>query len=340
MGWGWGYKPYVPVAKRRAQAEKAAQKAVKAGLALDPVNVQGRSIAKTFWGKAWCDNLEAYSDFENRLPRGRTYVRNGSVIDLQIAPGKITAKVMGSTLYQVAIDITALPQAQWQALMQDCTGSIATLVELLMGRLSQPVMERLCAPQTGMFPAPRQLKFACSCPDWADMCKHVAATLYGVGARLDARPELLFTLRQVDANDLLTAQAAVAPSRTKKPTKAMVLEDAALADVFGLDLAAPDLPAAPVPKKRRSAARATTAEVALATSGDTPATVKRAKKAVAEKAAVPAAKKAAAKKTPVKKAVVKKVVVKKAAAPATKKTVAKKTAAGKVAAKKLISLQQ
>ncbi len=335
MGWGWGYKPYVPVAKRRAQAEKAAQKAVNAGLAFDPVNVQGRSIAKTFWGKAWCDHLEAYSDFENRLPRGRTYVRNGSVIDLQIAPGKITAKVMGSALYQVTIDITALPQPQWQALMQDCTGSIATLVELLMGRLSQPVMERLCAPQTGMFPAPRQIKMACSCPDWAGMCKHVAATLYGVGARLDARPELLFTLRQVDANDLLTAQAAVTPAKTKKPTKAMVLEDAALADVFGLDLAAPDIPAAPIPKKRRAAARAPAAELVPATSGDAPARVKSTKKDVAEKAAAPTAKKAAAKKA----------VAKKAAAPAAKKTVAKKaaakkTATGKAAAKKVGSLQQ
>lgn len=293
MGWGWDYKPYVSVAARRAQAEKAAQKAVKAGQALDPVKVQGRGIAKTFWGKAWCDNLEAYSDFENRLPRGRTYVRNGSVIDLQIQPGKITAKVMGSTLYQVAIDITALPQAQWQALVQDCTGSIATLVELLQGRLSQAVMERLCVPQTGMFPAPRQIKMACSCPDWAGMCKHVAATLYGVGARLDDRPELLFTLRQVDASDLLTAQAAVTPARAKKPAKTRVLEDAALADVFGIELAETDAPAAPAPRKRRAAA---------------------------EPAASPAVKKAAARKTAAKKVAAKKTVTKKAAA---KKVVAK-----------------
>jgi len=155
---GWDYKPYVSVAARRAQADKAAKKAAKAGHAWSPVTVQGRSIAKTFWGKAWCDNLEAYSDFENRLPRGRTYVRNGSVVDLQIQPGKITARVTGSELYQIVIDITALPKAQWQALVQDCTGSIATLVELLQGRLSQAVMERMCAPQTGMFPAPRQIK--------------------------------------------------------------------------------------------------------------------------------------------------------------------------------------
>ena len=307
MGWGWGYKAYVPVAARRAQAEKAAQKAAKAGHSWSPVKVDGRSIAKTFWGKAWCDNLEAYSDFENRLPRGRTYVRNGSVVDLQIQPGKITARVMGSELYQVVIDITALPKAQWQALVQDCTGSIATLVELLQGRLSQAVMERMCAPQTGMFPAPRHINMACSCPDWAGMCKHVAATLYGVGRRLDEEPQLLFTLRQVDAGDLLTAQAAVTPARAKKPAKGRVLEDAALADVFGLDMAVADASAE-----------------AQSVPPDKPIPAKRARKAVAEKAVAPAARKAAAKKPAAKKA-----VAKKAAAPAAKKAVAKKAVAKK-----------
>ncbi|MBS0507416.1 MAG: hypothetical protein JSR53_08565 [Proteobacteria bacterium] len=286
MGWSWSYKPYVTVAARRAQADKAAQKAAKAGHAWSPVKVQGRGIAKTFWGKAWCDNLEAYSDYANRLPRGRTYVRNGSVVDLQIQPGKITARVMGSSLYQVVIDITALPQAQWRALVQDCTGSIATLVELLQGKLSQAVMGRMCAPQTGMFPAPRQINMACSCPDWAGMCKHVAATLYGVGARLDEEPQLLFTLRQVDAGDLLTAQAAVAPALAKKPSKARVLDDAALADVFGIELAEADAPTAPAPRKRRVAAE--------------PAVKKTtAKKTVAKKAT---AKKTAAKKPPTAKA--------------------------------------
>ena len=283
---GWDYKPYVSVAARRAQADKAAKKAAKAGHAWSPVTVQGRSIAKTFWGKAWCDNLEAYSDFENRLPRGRTYVRNGSVVDLQIQPGKITARVTGSELYQIVIDITALPKAQWQALVQDCTGSIATLVELLQGKLSQAVMERMCKPQTGMFPAPRQIKMACSCPDWAGMCKHVAATLYGVGTRLDEEPQLLFTLRQVDAGD---------------PT---------LADVFGLDMAVADAPAEATTDKPMSAKRAKKAVVEKAAApAARKAAVKKpaAKKAVAKKAALPAAKKAVAKKAATGKPAAKKV---------------------------------
>jgi hypothetical protein len=151
------------------------EKGRQGGARLEPRDGAGAQHRQDLLGKAWCDNLEAYSDFENRLPRGRTYVRNGSVVDLQIQPGKITARVTGSELYQIVIDITALPKAQWQALVQDCTGSIATLVELLQGKLSQAVMERMCKPQTGMFPAPRQIKMACSCPDWAGMCKHVAA---------------------------------------------------------------------------------------------------------------------------------------------------------------------
>lgn len=303
MGWGW--EPYVPVAKRRAQAQRAAQKALKAGQALTPVAVQGRSIAKTFWGKAWCDHLEAYSDFENRLPRGRTYVRNGSVIDLQIAPGKVLAKVMGSTLYQIEIGIAPLPAARWQALVADCTGSIATLVELLQGQLSQAVMARLCDRQSGMFPAPGEIDLGCSCPDWAQMCKHVAAVLYGVGARLDERPELLFVLRQVDANELLAAQATVLSVPTRKPGKAKVLEDAALADVFGIELALADAPAEPAPRKRRAAATK-----AAPAASDAPTPAKPAKKA-----AVPTEKKVAAKKAPAKKTADKKAAVKKAAAP-------------------------
>ncbi len=240
MGYGYGgWKPYVPVAKRRRNAEMAAAKAKKAGADYSPVFISGRAIAKTFWGKAWCDNLEAYSDYENRLPRGRAYVRNGSVIDLKIEPGKVKARVMGSDLYQVEIDVDALPAHQWQNIAQDCTGSIASLVELLQGKLSGAVMERICQPGKGLFPSPKEIHLGCSCPDWASMCKHVAAVLYGVGARLDQQPELLFTLRKVDANELVI-QAVELPVKTKKaPAKSRMLDDSALADVFGIEMADP-----------------------------------------------------------------------------------------------------
>ncbi|MHB1359675.1 MAG: SWIM zinc finger family protein [Rhodocyclaceae bacterium] len=239
MSYGY-WKPYVPVAKRRAQAGKAVAKAKKAGQDLHPVVIEGRAIAKTFWGKAWCDNLEAYSDFENRLPRGRTYVRNGSVIDLKIEPGKVRALVMGSDLYRIEIGITAVPDAHWKSLAKECTGSIASLVELLQGKLSKAVMERICQPRMGLFPAPKDIQLDCSCPDWATMCKHVAAVLYGVGAHLDAQPELLFMLRQVDANDLVTQAAELSIKTRKTPARGKVLDESQLADVFGIEMDGPD----------------------------------------------------------------------------------------------------
>jgi uncharacterized Zn finger protein len=252
MSYG-NWKPDVPVAKRRAQAEKSIAKGIKSGQDLQPVNIEGRTIAKTFWGKAWCDNLERYSDFSNRLPRGRSYLRQGSVIDLKIEPGKVRAQVVGSQLYQVEIGIAAVSAPHWKTLTQACTGSIASLVELLQGRLSTAVMERLCQPKTGLFPEPKDLQFDCSCPDWATMCKHVAAVLYGVGARLDKQPELLFKLRQVDANALLTQATELSAQSRKTPARSKVLDDAELADVFGIDLDMPTDLAAPGNKSGKKA---------------------------------------------------------------------------------------
>src|SRR5665647_3955327 len=194
----YGWHPYVPVAEKRRRAEQKLAKLRKRGQPVAPVSVDGRTIAKTFWGKAWCENLESYSDYENRLPRGRTYVRNGSVVDLQIAESQITAQVSGSEIYEVKVAILPVARPRWKAICEDCAGSIDSLVELLQGRLSKGVMERISQQQTGLFPSPKEIKLSCSCPDWAEMCKHVAAVLYGVGARLDQQPELLFRLRAVN----------------------------------------------------------------------------------------------------------------------------------------------
>ncbi|MEX2131935.1 MAG: hypothetical protein WD772_10650 [Pseudohongiellaceae bacterium] len=265
--WGFnGWKPYVSVATKRAKADKAVQKAKKAGKEMLPVVLTSRgAIAKTFWGRAWCDNLEAYSDYENRLPRGRTYVRNGSVIDLKIEPGKILAQVMGSSLYRVEIGITAVSKAKWKALVKECTGTIASLVELLQGKFSHAVMTSLCAPKTGLFPSPNEIRFDCSCPDWATMCKHVAAVLYGAGARLDERPELLFTLRRVDAAELVTRATELPVKSNKAPAKSRVLEESALADVFGIEIATTEVTVAAVSvKKRKTPAKNATAGKATA----------------------------------------------------------------------------
>jgi uncharacterized Zn finger protein len=237
--WGSYYPAYVSVAERRAKAEKAAAKAKKAGASYTPIDAYRGAVAKTFWGKAWCNNLEAYSDYANRLPRGRTYVRNGSVIDLQIKANTVQALVMGSSLYSVDVHITQVPNAQWQAICTDCASSIDTLVDLLQGKLAKPVMERICKPLTGLFPSPKEIRFTCNCPDSAGMCKHIAAVLYGVGARLDQQPDLLFTLRQVQAKDLVAQAGSGLPAQGKQPTSRKVLDDAALADVFGLEMDEP-----------------------------------------------------------------------------------------------------
>ncbi len=199
------------------------------------MKIEGRTIATTFWGKAWCENLERYSDFANRLPRGHTYVRNGSVIDLQIASGEVKALVCGSSIYQVEVKVTPVSKARWKAICKDCAGAIDSLVELLQGRFSKAVMERICREKTGLFPSPKEIKLSSSCPDWALMCKHIAAVLYGIGARLDRQPKLLFRLHQLDENELITRAGAGLPLGGKGAVPGNVLHSNNLSELFGLD---------------------------------------------------------------------------------------------------------
>src|SRR5712671_4469225 len=249
-------KPYIPAAARRQAAERTVAKMVRKGQALSPVTASRGAIAKSFWGKAWCQNLERYSDYSNRLPRGRTYLRNGSVIDLNIGPGEVTAQVMGSSLYRITVSISEVAGAHWRAIARDCARSIDTLVELLQGQLSTSVMERITRPGTGLFPSPTEISFSCSCPDSAAMCKHVAATLYGIGARLDSAPELLFCLRKVDAKELIARAGEGGTPVQRLPDAGRILDSSKLADVFGIDFGAADPKSSPKPigKKRKSVA--------------------------------------------------------------------------------------
>ena len=263
---GFDWKPYVPVAERRRKAMQKMEKLRKQGRTISPVTIEGRTIARTFWGKAWCENLESYSDYENRIPRGRTYVRNGSVVDLQISPGLITAMVSGSEIYKIEVKIQPVAKSVWEAICTDCSGSIASLVELLQGRLSKSVMERISQQRTGLFPSPTEIKLGCSCPDWAEMCKHVAAVLYGIGARLDQQPELLFRLRQVDEKQLIAKADSAMPRAVKRPSKALGGED--LSKLFGLDLAVPVAKAEQkkiAPQKAKSVAKKSASSAKTAT---------------------------------------------------------------------------
>ena len=225
---------YVPVAERRRKAAASMAKLARKGQTISPVVVQGRTIATTAWGKAWCANMESYSDYANRLPRGRTYVRNGSVVDLQINPGTVVAQVSGSSIYRTTITVKPVPKAKWQQICADCAGGINSLVELLQGRFSKGVMDRLCRLGDGLFPVPMDIRFDCSCPDGAHMCKHVAAVLYGVGARFDSRPELLFTLRQVDAAELLSKAGSGVITAPAAGERTLAGDD--LGALFGLEM--------------------------------------------------------------------------------------------------------
>ena len=287
----YSYKPYVPVAKRRAQAAREVSKRLKKGQPACPVKIEGRTITSTFWGKAWCTNLESYRDYENRLPRGRSYARNGSVVHLEIEKGRINALVSGSSLYKIRIDITPLPPDAWQTLKQKCAGQIGSLVELLQGKLSKGVMELVVDRQGGLFPKPKEIKMDCDCPDYAGMCKHLAAVMYGIGNRLDTSPELLFLLRGVDQAELIEQAIPTTPAGSESSVPSIASED--LGAIFGIELG--DALVVPTvatethkkPARKRAAKKASPTPKAAAS-----------RKASAPKKAPAPTKKAAARKTP------------------------------------------
>lgn len=251
---GYGWRPYVPVAVRRGRALKKMEKLRKKGLDVQPVEIEGRKIARTFWGAAWCDHLESFSDYENRLPRGRTYVRNGSVCHLDIGKGEIKAMVSGSELYNVKITIKTLARKKWSDVKKRCAGQVGSVLELLQGKLSGSVMEVVTDRNRGLFPLPREISLGCDCPDWAVMCKHVAAVLYGVGARLDEKPEMLFLLRGVDHDELIDAEVGIAAVTAGAEGGRKRIADDELADVFGIEMSEEKQPAKAMSSRRRKKA--------------------------------------------------------------------------------------
>jgi uncharacterized Zn finger protein len=251
---------YVPVDERKAKAEKKIRQIRKKNPDICPVVIESRgSLARTWWGKAWNRNLEGYADFSNRIPRGRSYVRHGAVIDLQIAPGRVAAQVLGSRSkpYTVDIAIAPLPAKIWEAIIKDCAKAFSSMQELLEGRFPASIGERFTSGKNGLFPSPAEIRFDCSCPDWAYMCKHVAATLYGIGARLDESPELFFTMRNVDIEDLVAGSVQGARdhllSRAEQSRTADV-DNAELGDMFGIEMDETPAKKPSAPAKSRKAA--------------------------------------------------------------------------------------
>ena len=229
------WAPYVPVAKRREKAAKKIQQLKKKGQLIQPIEIQGRTIARTFWGKAWCSHMESFCDYDSRLPRGRTYVRNGSVCHLEINQGQVKAMVSGSSIYHITIAVKPLVLEKWHAIKNTCMGKISSLLDLLSGKLSTGVMDVVCHPESGLFPLLDDFTLDCDCPDWATMCKHVAAVLYGVGSRLDSDPEQLFKLRGVNFEELIDVTQAVLDVTSTQSGRRKRLEDTAFTDLFNFE---------------------------------------------------------------------------------------------------------
>ncbi|MEM7402755.1 MAG: helix-turn-helix domain-containing protein [Myxococcota bacterium] len=232
----YGFRPYVSVAKRRQQAQRKVRSLRKERKDVTPVQVTGRTIAKTFWGKAWCDHIESFSDYENRLPRGRSYLRHGSVCHLAMTKGRVDALVLGSRLYEVSVTVRVLQQKKWDEIKATCSGHIGSLLDLLQGKLSNTIMRKMCDRQSGLFPLDKEMTLECSCPDWAHMCKHVAAVLYGVGARLDEDPQALFLLRAVDHEELLYLPTDAIDKTLDQDTQRQTVDSASLSQIFGIDI--------------------------------------------------------------------------------------------------------
>ncbi len=266
MGYWDYYPPYVSVAEKRAKAARKLKQLKKKNPDIKPILLEGTAIARTWWGKSWNLNLERYADYSNRIGRGRSYVRHGSVLDLQIDAGKVESLVQGTTSkpYSVSVKIKSVNKKIWQDIKSACEGKLDSLQELLAGKFPKALGVIFMAQGEGLFPTPKEIEFSCSCPDWAYMCKHVAATLYGIGARFDEDPELFFKLRKVKMKDLVTQAVEDKTRKLLKKAKkktARVIEESDLAGVFGIDIEEPVVSnkkrsKAPKNKSRRKKAKA------------------------------------------------------------------------------------
>ncbi|MDW7771638.1 MAG: hypothetical protein SCH71_01990 [Desulfobulbaceae bacterium] len=261
----WGYPKYVTVAEKKAKVEKKLAQLRKKRPDITPVVIEGNTLARTWWGKSWNRNLERYADYSNRIGRGKSYVRHGAVLDLKIKGGRVTALVQGTRAkpYEVVVHIAPVKKANWDHIRKLCQGELRSLADLLSGKFPKGLGDIFLSEGKGLFPTPKEISFDCSCPDWASMCKHVAATLYGIGARLDENPLLFFTLRQADTEELVAraVQGKTGDLLARAGRKSSrVIDDADLSGLFGIDMdVKPDFAAAAKPQASRKQPRKTTA---------------------------------------------------------------------------------
>ncbi|MCK5683666.1 hypothetical protein KAJ27_06075, partial [bacterium] len=259
--YSYRFPKYVSVAEKKAKAEKKIKQLKKKDPAISPIYIKGNKLAESWWGISWNKNLESYADFSNRIGRGRSYVRHGAVLDLKIKPGKILSLVQGafSKPYVIEIKIKKIKKSIWEKIIDKCQGKINSLSDLLDGKLPESMINILTNKTEGIFPSPDEIEFDCSCPDWASMCKHIAATLYGVGTRLDKDPALFFTLRGVNMDKLISLviqkETDQLIQKSKIKTSKRIISDADLSTTFGIDFDDSPMPAITKPSvtmKKRS----------------------------------------------------------------------------------------
>ena len=187
----------------RRRAKESIKTAKQKGRKYEPIVAKSKrgAVCTSWWGQAWCENLEKYADYASRIERGRGYVRSGAVVDLQIEHGHVTAKVQGrrKTPYNVEIMIGRLSEESCQHIIDRCSSKIESMEKLVSGEFPEELKD-IFSSKEGLFPTPTEISFRCSCPDWALMCKHVAAVMYGIGIRFDENPFYFFTLRGIDVD--------------------------------------------------------------------------------------------------------------------------------------------
>ncbi len=171
---------------------------------------QRGQFGKSWWAGRWSAALERLVD-SKRLARGRTYARKGQVLDIKIAGGRVSAPVQGSRPrpYQVTIEITPLSDEVWERVADALAEQALYAAQLLAGEMPQDIEEAFTAAGASLFPdKQKELKTSCSCPDWANPCKHVAAVYYLLGEQFDEDPFLLFELRGRTREQVMAALRA------------------------------------------------------------------------------------------------------------------------------------
>ncbi len=235
----YDYGYYETKAEKRRRIGEKLERLRKTDPNIAPLTIEGNTLAKSWWGKAWGKNLESYADYKSRLSRGKNYVKQGAILDLKIEEGKVNSKISGSgsKIYDCEIHIERLSDERLKKILEHCQNKISTLDALLTGDFSEELLELFQDKSYGLFPSPDEISFRCDCPDVANICKHVAATLYAIGTKFDDDPMFFFELRQIESENLIQKSVEKKLENMlehvgKKTSRTM--DASKISDVFGL----------------------------------------------------------------------------------------------------------